>query len=224
MNQTSTYQKSSIGKKQIVAVTGLILILFVCGHLLGNLFIFVGPEAFNHYAAKLAGLRPGLYVVEAGLTIMFVVHLMLTLSIAHENAAARPVKYQVSNPGASKTHSSCLMPLSGSVLLIFVLWHLWDFTFSNHDGLRSVLSDGVNYGLYGVVVNSFKDPLHSILYILSMAAVGLHLSHGLQSVVQTFGLSDGKFLPVMKKISFVFGFSVAAIFSAIPMYVLFVLK
>lgn len=208
--------KSSIEKKQIVATTGLILIGFVAGHLAGNLFIYLGPEAFNGYAKKLAGLRPGLYLVEAILCILFIIHLWLTSLLAAENSKARPVRYQVSKDIGDRSLAARLMPVTGTVIILFVIWHLKDFTFSDHHGARSILSDGQSYGLYGVVYNSFLDPIHCLLYVLAMAAVGFHLTHGIQSFVQTFGFYHPRYTPVVRKFSRALGLFVAVAYSSIP--------
>jgi len=211
--------QSSIGKKQVVAATGLILIGFITGHLAGNLFIFMGPEAFNGYAKKLAGLRPGLYLVEAALLSMFIVHLWLTASLVLENLQSRPVKYRVFKAVGDRSWATRLMPFTGTLIVAFVVWHLLDFTFSDHHGARSILSDGKSYGLYGVVYNSFTDPAHSLLYVAAMIALGLHLSHGIQSFVQTFGFNHPRYTPVIKKISNGVGLFVALGYSSIPIYV-----
>lgn len=212
--------RSSIGKKQIVAATGLFLVLFVIGHLLGNLFIYLGPEAFNNYAKKLANLRPGLYAVEAGLLVIFFIHMWLTAVIVIQNRLARPIHYSVCKSVGDRSLATRLMPFTGTIIIAFVIWHLLDFTFSDHHGPLSVLADGQSYGLYGVVYNAFSDPIHSALYIIAMIALGFHLSHGIQSFIQTFGLGHPDHLPAVQKLSNGLGAFIAAVFSSIPVYVL----
>jgi len=220
MGSPVQYLKSSIGKKQIVAATGLLLILFIIGHLAGNLFIYAGPEAFNNYAKKLAHLRPGLLIVEGGLLGLFFIHMWLTAVLVIENRLARPVGYAVTKSVGRRSLATRLMPYTGTIIIAFVIWHLIDFTFSDHHGHLSVLSDGKGYGLYGVVYNAFSNPLHSALYIIAMLALGLHLSHGIQSFAQTFGLSHPKYTPLVHKVSNGLGFAIAVLFSFIPIYVL----
>jgi len=214
------YLKSSIGKKQIVATTGLCLVLFILGHLAGNLFIYFGPEAFNNYAKKLANLRPALYLVEVGLLAIFFIHMWLTAVIVIENYQARPVGYAVKKSVGDRSLATRLMPVTGTIIIAFVIWHLIDFTFSDHHGPLSVLADGRSYGLYGVVYNAFSDPIHSTLYIIAMIALGLHLSHGIQSFIQTFGFNHPKYTPMVQKLSNGVGILVATVFSSIPIYVL----
>ena len=211
--------RSSISKKQVVAATGLILNLFVAGHLAGNLFIFGGPEAFNGYAKKLAGLRPALYLVEFGLAWIFFVHLYTTALLVLENIKARGTPYAVTKDVGSRSIATKLMPYTGSVIFAFVLWHLLDFTFIDHHGPRSMI-DGQSYGLFGVVYNSFKDPVHSLLYIVAMLAVGLHLSHGIQSIFQTYGLNHPTYTPLIKRFSEIMAFVITVAYIWIPIAVM----
>lgn len=214
------YFNSSIGKKQIVAVTGLVLILFVIGHLAGNLFIYGGPGVFNGYSKKMAGLRPALYLVETVLFIIFVVHLYVTALLVWENIQARGKGYAVYKSVGKRSWATRLMPYTGTVVLAFVIWHLLDFTFVDHGGPRSFMPDGSQLGLYAIVYNSFSNPLHSVLYILAMAAVGFHLAHGIQSFFQTFGFNHPRYTPVIREVSNVLATLITLAYSSIPVYVL----
>lgn len=212
--------RSSIGKKQIVAVTGLLLILFLIGHLAGNLFIFTGPEAFNGYAKKLAGLRPGLLAIEFGLLGVFLIHAVTTILLVLENIkASGGSRYAVANTRGQRSWATKVRVMTGVFLLVFVVWHLLDFTFSDHHGPRSLLK-GESLGLYGVVYSSFLNPLHSALYIIAMGCLGFHLAHGVQSFMQTFGFSHPKHTPIVHLVSNVFAFLIAAGLSSIPIYVM----
>ena len=211
--------KTSIGKKQIVAVTGLLLILYVIVHLAGNLLIFAGPAVFNGYAQKLASLRPALYVVEVGLLFIFVVHIWTTAVLVIENYGARGQAYAVYKSRGERSLATRLMPYTGTFLLAFVAWHIFDFTLIDHDGARSILLDGKSYGLFGVVYNSFLSPLHSALYVLAMFCLGLHLSHGVASCMQTTGFNHPHYAPAVKRISNYFAFFVTVGYSLIPVSV-----
>src|SRR3989338_7855927 len=175
MNSLKQYLSSSIGRKQIVAVTSLALILFVIAHLAGNLFIFLGPQAFNNNAAKLASLRPALYIAEVCLLILFIIHMIFTAILVVENRQARKKRYAIQPPinETSRSWSTRLMPCTGSVILIFIITHLLDFTFANHTGSNSIIA-GEFLGLYGVVVNAFRSVLHSAYYIIAMFCVSSH--------------------------------------------------
>lgn len=218
MQPFCSYLSSSIGRKQIVAATGLILILFIVGHLAGNLFLYGGPDAFNGYAKKLASLRPALNFVEAGLLAIFVIHMYMTTLLVLENINARS-RYAVEKAKGARSLSSRLMAVSGSLILAFVIWHLLDFTFTDHHGPRSIIA-GKSLGLYGVVYNSFANPVHSLLYIGAMISVGLHLDHGVQSFCQTFGLNHPVYTPLIYKFSRFFAVIITMGYCSIPVYVL----
>ncbi len=220
MCNLNQYFNSSIGKKQIVATTGLLLILFVVGHLAGNLIIYLGPEAFNNYAKKLAGLRPGLYFVEVGLALVFLTHILVTALLIIQNIKARPVGYRVYGDSGERSFATRLMPYTGTFLLIFIIWHLFDFTFIDKHGSRSMLM-GHSYGLFGVVYNSFVDPIHSLLYILAMCCLGFHLGHGIESFAQTFGCTNLTSTPLIKRISYYSALIITVAYSSIPVYVFF---
>lgn len=212
--------RTSIGRKQIVALTGLFLILFLIAHLAGNLFIFAGPDAFNGYAKKLASFRPALYIFEVLLGLVFFIHMHVTYLLVIENVKARPVNYRVRGSKGERSFAAQIMPFTGAVILAFVFYHLWDFTFTPHHGAQSILKDGKDYGLYGLVYNSFSDPLHSTIYIIAMACIGFHLSHAIESFCQTFGMNHPKYTPRIRWFSNTFGVLIGWGFSMIPVYIL----
>ncbi len=220
MNFISKYIHSSIGKKQIVAVTGLILVLFVIGHLAGNLFIYGGPQAFNHYAEKLAGLRPALTIVEFGLLFIFLTHIYFTVILVLDNIRARGVPYTVNQPVGKRSLTTKLMPYTGTYLLAFIIWHLCDFTFTNHHAAEYFIN-GEDHGLYGVVYHAFANPWHSAGYIFAMGCLGFHLSHGIQSIFQTRGCNDATVTPLIQNVSNFLGCLIAFGYSTIPLLILF---
>ncbi len=220
MKKIISYYHSSIGRKQIVAFTGLLLMLYLVAHLAGNLLIFGGPQLLNWYADKLASLRPGLYGVEFLLMMVFLTHVWVTYTLVHENIRARAANYRITPAKGDRSLAAQLMPFTGSIILAFLLYHLWDFTFNEHSGARCILRDGKDYGLYGLVYNSFSDPLHSTFYIIAMVCVGFHLSHALESFCQTFGVSNPKNAAQIRSFSHTFGVLVGWGFSMIPVYVL----
>lgn len=221
MFNLTSYIQSSIGKKQIVAVTGLLLILFLLGHLAGNLIIYLGPDAFNAYAHKMANLRPGLYVVEAGLLGIFLIHMLTTFFLVLENIRSRSQSYKQLKSKKHRSIATRLMPITGTIIIAFVIWHLLDFTFVDKHGPRSYLPDGRSYELFGIVYNSFADPVHSLLYVAAIFSLALHLSHGVQSFAQTFGFNHPAYTPLVKKISNIFALLIAFLYSSIPIYVMY---
>ena len=180
-----SYLKSSIGKKQLVAVSGLGMVVFLIVHLLGNLLVFVGPEALNEYAKKLHSLGPLLWVARLGLLATFFLHFGLVIHLIIQNKKARKNSY--STPLHKKTRSlfTQTMKLSGVIIFLYIGIHLYDFTFTKHTPDISSIN-GVYYGLYGHLYNYFLNPLRSIFYVLAMISIGFHLVHGVQSVLQTF--------------------------------------
>ena len=214
------FLKSSIGKKQIVATTGLLLIIFLIGHLAGNLLIYGGPEVFNGYAKKLASLRPGFYLIDGALFLVFLTHIWFTTLVILENIrSAGLIRYKVIKSRGEYPLATKLRVYTGFFLLLFVVWHVWDFSLSNHDGVRSLIA-GKSMGLYGVVYNSFLNPIHSGLYIFAMLCIGYHLAHGVQSFMQTYGISDPEYIAMIHRVSNWFGIIIALGFSSIPVYVL----
>ncbi len=210
------YFTSSIGKKQIMALTGFGLIGFTASHLLGNLLIFVGADAFNMYGHKLTS-NPLIYVAEAGLLGMFCLHLLLAVFLKLENNGARPQGYYMKNrTGRGQTIASSTMPYTGLILLVFIIVHLLNFKFGSHyvttvDGLE--IRD-----LFRTVVEYFSNPLYVAWYVIAMLALGLHTSHGFQSMFQSWGINHPKYTPVIKTISLIYGVVVAAGFSLLAIY------
>jgi succinate dehydrogenase / fumarate reductase cytochrome b subunit len=215
----------SITKKQIVAATGLLLIVYLISHLAGNLFIYAGPAFYNAYAAKLETFGPLLRIAEIGLLFVFVLHIWMTALVVLENIKARgglKQRYAVDQPVGRRSLATRLMPWTGTYIFLFVIWHLFDFMYADHSGARSYIA-GKSYGLYGVVVNSFMDPVHSFLYIMAMCFLGLHLAHGVESFLQTWGLKNPKFAPVINQSSHLFALLMVIGYSSIPVYVLYFL-
>jgi succinate dehydrogenase / fumarate reductase cytochrome b subunit len=194
---------SSVGKKLLVAVTGLALLLFLAGHLAGNLLIYRGPEELNAYAHELHTALHGslVWIARAGLLIALVVHVALTISLARDNRKARPKAYaKPSTVQASPASRS--MILSGLVILSFVVYHLLHFTVHvvepGYDKLQYDLHGHTVPDVYHKVVAGFSSLPVSGFYILSMALLCTHLSHGFASVFQTLGLRSARTASLLK--------------------------
>lgn len=229
MGTTSkVFWNSSIFRKQIIALSGLVMIGFVVIHLSGNLLIYAGPEIFNGYSEKLHKLGALLWVARFGLIAAFVVHVWLTLLLVKENRAARPHAYEVNDPKGDRKFATAAMMYTGIFIALFLLLHLYDFTFGNKTGPQSVIASaetGESLGLFGLVWNSFRftDPIGWIrvpIYIIAVSCVGLHLSHAIQSVFQTLGFHHARFTPIIRIASIAIGIFIAAAFALIPLYVM----
>ena len=175
---------STIQKKQIVGITGLAMVGFVLAHLSGNFLIYKGAEAYNAYAKFLHDLGPLLWVARIGLLAAFVLHMGFTMNLVITNKKARKDRYyKYQNHRKESSLATQLMPLTGTIILLYIIFHLLDFSLAEKVGVI----EGIDYGLFGLVVNTLGDPIHAVLYIIAMASVGLHMYHAFQSVFQTFG-------------------------------------
>lgn len=217
------FYASSIGKKMVVALTALGLMGFLVGHLAGNLLMFKGPEAINAYAAKLHALGPLLWVVRLGLLGVVGLHVVATLQLAAQNRAARPHEY-VAEATLRATRSSRLMVLTGLTILAFVVYHLLHFTVGNlhgfydEDGGYRLADGGMN--VYKMVVVGFGVWFNSGFYILAMALLCSHLSHGFSSVFQTLGLTTPRTRSLITAAGWAFAILICGGFASIPVAVL----
>jgi len=213
------FLNSSIARKQAVALTGLLLVLFVMAHLGGNLLFFAGPAVFNGYAHHLHSLGPLLWTARLGLLALFLIHITLTSILVIDNIKARGghKRYAVESSTDERSLSEKIMPYSGLYILIFVIYHIRDFAFANTLGPRSLIN-GHSYGIYGIVFNAFRDPVHDLLYIFFLCFLGLHLCHGLQSMSQTFGFRP-KWVALIRSCGDYAALLLIIVFSSIPVYV-----
>lgn len=198
MSPILNFYKSSIGKKWIVALTGLVLIAYVLGHLAGNLQIYLPPLWINRYAEGLHSMGPLLWVVRAFLLLVFVTHIVTTILLAKQNRVARPQKYdqpvRIQASTASRT-----MVISGLIVLSFVVFHLLHFTarttdprFAPHSAEHPQGLLKGEYDVHTMVILGFQDKLAASFYLLGLFLLCMHLSHGFSSVLQTLGLNSPK--------------------------------
>lgn len=184
----------SIGRKVVMAVTGLLMVLFVVGHLLGNLSIFAGANGINAYAAKLHEMAPVVWITRVVMLVSVVTHLALSIQITLENEAANPQKYAVDR-SLRATFASKSMIWTGLLLGVFIVGHLLHFTVRNLPGTVLGLDALNRFDVYAMVTDAFRKASVSILYVVAMVALFLHLSHGVQSLFQTLGVSNDKLQP-----------------------------
>jgi succinate dehydrogenase / fumarate reductase cytochrome b subunit len=191
-NPLFAFYQSSIGKKYIVAVTALLLILYVLGHLLGNLQIYMGQDRINAYAKFLHDLGPILWVVRVILIAAFVTHIVATIQLAQANRLAKPQKYAVAGYQRS-TMASRTMIVSGLIVLCFVIYHLLQFTLQVTDPKSREVHDSIGrHDVYRMLILGFRHPLVSLFYVVGLFLLTYHLSHGFASVVQTLGINNRK--------------------------------
>jgi succinate dehydrogenase cytochrome b subunit len=178
--------RSSIGKKVVMAASGAVLFGFVVGHMLGNLQVYLGPTALNTYAEKLRHLGPLLWAVRAVLLGAVTLHIASAWSLTRTSHAARPVGYR-ERESRESTYASRTMRWGGVILLLFIVYHLMHFTFGNAH------PDFVPGDVFHNFVAGFRSPVVSGFYIAAMLALGLHLYHGVWSMMQTLGLSHPRY-------------------------------
>lgn len=222
-NPIAAWLLSSIGKKTIVAVTGTLLVLFVIGHLGGNLTFFLGPDWMNAYAKHLRELGPLLWVARIGLLAAVGLHIYFTMLLWKENQAARPSKYVVKNTIQASVGVRT-MRLTGLVVFAFVVFHILHFTTRNIDPAFQTYEYNLHgeevHNVFRMVVVGFSNPLVSTFYIISLALLAFHLSHGIASLFQTLGLTNKKLQPVFQIAGRVIAWGLFLGFSSIPVSVL----
>lgn len=216
MDWLKRYVRSSIGQKQVVAASGLLLVVFIFGHLGGNLLIYGGPDLFNAYAERLHSLGILLWMVRIALATVFFTHIYFTYRLVMANRAARPVGYKMVK--APDSYSAKWMSVTGTTILVFLVFHLWDYAFQDPYAKSSVIGN-INLGLFGLVYNSFTNPVRVVLYSATMVALGFHLDHAIQSCLQTFGWV-GPRLSCAKKVGRCIAIVVATLFAIIPFFVM----
>ncbi|MDH7605430.1 MAG: succinate dehydrogenase cytochrome b subunit [Melioribacter sp.] len=208
---------SSIGKKILMAVTGVCLMLFLIIHLINNLSLFGGPQIFNTVVKNLDTIKPLVRVIEVILLLIFVFHIYDGIRLWYENKKARPVKYKINASSENTNIFSRTMIWSGSIIFIFLIIHLKTFWIAFNFGHPLALSH--NY--YQILVEAFSNPVYSLFYVIAMILLGFHLMHGFQSAFQTFGWNNRKYFPIIQKLGLIYTLIMVIGFSSIPIYFLF---
>ena len=184
---------SSVGRKLLMAVTGLLLAGFITVHLLGNLSVFAGTEAINIYAEKLHSLGPVVWIFRLVMLVLFAVHVTFGVQLSLENRTASPEAYAIKKK-LKTTFAAESMLYTGLIILAFLVYHLLHFTIhAVHTDAVSAVKQLVNGrpDVFTMVKLSFEKPFVSLLYVASMFALFTHLLHGLSSWVQTLGWNNG---------------------------------
>ena len=212
---------SSIGRKIVVAVTGVILILFVIGHLLGNLQIFLGPEWINSYSQHLRDLGPLLWLVRGILLVTVILHIYFTILLAIENRRARPDHYR-GQEHVKATWASRHMALTGLVVLAFIIFHLLHFTGHNFNARFPLLKvDPLNrYDVYSMMVYGFQNVYVSAFYVVGLFLLTLHLTHGSSSFFQSLGLNNKRLTPRLALWGRILAWALFVGYTSIPVAVL----
>jgi succinate dehydrogenase / fumarate reductase cytochrome b subunit len=215
---------STLGRKLIMALTGLFLILFLTGHVSGNMLLFKGDggQAFNMYA-KFMTTNPAVKLLSYLTYISVLGHIIYSIALSQHNKSARPVPYSTSNGSSNSAWSSRNMGVLGTIILIFLVVHLQGFWAQMHWGeVPMITSEGEKYkNLFLIVSEAFKQEWLVALYVLSMIFLGFHLSHGFTSAFQTLGINHKKYSPAIKAIGTAYSILVPALFASMPVYIYF---
>ena len=209
MNWLAKTIGSSIGKKLLMAVTGLGFCGFLVVHLAGNITLYKGGDAFNAYAERLHSLGALLKVAELGLFLFAMVHIIAGIWTFYENRRARPVGYLVKKNAGGQTIGAATMPYTGLSLLAFVILHLTNFSFV----------DKTDTTIFEIISNTFSNSLYVLLYCAGVIAAAVHVSHGFWSAFQTMGANHPKYMRLIKTLSIVLSILIGVGFGSLPVYV-----
>ena len=212
-NAVSRFWHSSVGKKAVMAVTGLGMIAFLIFHALGNLQVFAGPLKINEYSAALRRLGPLLWIARAALIVALVLHVVAAYQLTRRKQTARPIGYENQDPQVS-TFAARTIRWGGVLLLVFIVLHLLHFTFGTiHPAFD-------HKDIYGNIVAGFQIWWVALLYVVAMVGLGLHLYHGTWSSIRTLGLTRPTGDPFKRRISAVLAWVLYLGFSLIPIAVI----
>lgn len=218
MNWFSNTMNSTIGRKVLMALTGLFLIIFLIVHLSGNMQLLLddGGRSFNIYA-KFMTTNPVIKTTSYLLYATFIVHIIWAILLTRQNKSARSVSYSKTD-SKNSTWSSRNMGLLGTIIFIFLVIHLRNFWYEMHwGGIPTVTYEGEAYkDLYAIVNASFGQVWYVVLYTVAMLGLMFHLFHGFKSAFQTLGLNHPKYNPLVKNIGYGIAIIIPALFAAIP--------
>ena len=213
--------RSSVARKLVNGLTGLLAMLFIIAHLAGNLTLLGGRDAFNTYAESLHRLGALVYVAEVGLLVLFGAHAVSAIQVYLHKRAARRTRYAVARtkgPPSHQTLSSRTMIVTGTVLLVFLVWHVIQFRFGTY--YTTVLDGAEVRDLYRLVWEVFQRPVWVATYVAVMILLGFHLRHGFWSAFQSIGLLNAGVRPFAYGAGAVFAVLMAIGFLILPLYMM----
>ena len=215
-----SYFNSTIFRKTLAGLSGFFLVLFLLGHLLGNLQLFIpgedGQKQFNEYALFMT-TNPAVKILAVLTYSSIILHTVLTLFLVFQSSNARDVKYLQSSGSANSTWGSKNMAVLGTLILVFIVIHMKSFWYEMHFGVIGLDPWG-NKDLYTVTVTAFNELWYVLFYVLSMVVLAIHLKHGVESVFQTLGIKTRRYVSFIHKSAYGFALIVPAAFASIPIY------
>jgi succinate dehydrogenase / fumarate reductase, cytochrome b subunit len=227
MIQLKEPQVSSVVKKLLTGITGLSLVMFLIAHLIGNLTMFAGPDVFNAYARFLHHFMHGMFIrfAEFGLLGFFALHIWSALSVQRSKKIARPSRYEVNEFAggpSKKSFHSMYMAVSGIIILVFVIIHLINFKYADHEAVGTMtLETGIEtVNVYKLVVTTFQGNFGLVLlYMLAMGVLCSHLMHGIWSAFQSLGLSRPSTIPYLHLVGVALAIAIAVGFFLLPLLI-----
>jgi succinate dehydrogenase / fumarate reductase cytochrome b subunit len=213
MGRVETFWKSLVGKKVVMAVSGVILFLFIVGHLLGNLQIFLGPERLNAYSTFLKNTHEIIWAVRVVLLVALILHVIAAIQVAWASNQARRIGYE-EKENIETNYAARTMIWSGPLIFLYVVYHLAMFTF---------LTTGPGYSptdVYRNEVLAFQVPAISGIYVLAMIFLGMHLYHGAWSMLHTLGISSPRYRVLRKTVAPIVAVLITLGYISIPVAVL----
>lgn len=219
------FYDSSIGKKILVALSGGVFVIFVLGHMLGNLQVFLGPDVLNNYAHKLQSLGPLLWLIRLVLLGAIALHVVLTIQLTRQNRAARSSRYAM-HKYLVANRPSRIMIWSGLTVLAFVVYHILHFTVGFANGYRTdpryftELHGETVQNCYRMVVDGFSWWPASLIYVIAMVLLCGHLAHGVSSMFQTLGLATERNWPLIRRCGIAYALIILIGNCAIPIAIL----
>ena len=215
-----SYFNSTIFRKTLAGLSGFFLVLFLLGHLLGNLQLFIpgedGQKQFNEYALFMT-TNPAVKILSVLTYSSIILHTVLTLFLVFQSSNARDVKYLQSSGSANSTWGSKNMAVLGTLILVFIVIHMKSFWYEMHFGVIGLDPWG-NKDLHTVTVTAFNELWYVLFYVLSMVVLAIHLKHGVESVFQTLGIKTRRYVSLIHKAAYGFALIVPAAFASIPIY------
>lgn len=215
---------STLGRKYLMGASGFALLLFIIVHLLGNLTLYVSGDAFNNYASKLAGLGIGLVIMEVGLALTILLHIITAIQVTYSSKAARPIAYDSpkSKGGPTKNNVTTRnMIITGFVLALFIGVHLWQFRFGPgiEAGYTATVNGVMVHDIYRVVVETFTDIKSVIFYVASMFFLGFHFRHGFWSAFQSLGFMNPRWSKPIHALGLIIAILLTVGFLFMPIYI-----
>lgn len=212
------FVKSTVGRKYIMGLTGLVWLLFILGHMLGNMLILVSADLYNAYGHAIVSNKPLLYGAETVLVLALIVHVVTAISLTIQNRKSRDTRYAMTpNGDKGASLASKTMAPQGMIILAFIILHLAGFKYGTY--YETTVNGVVMRDLHRLIVESFHSPGFVAWYVVAMLILMMHLSHGAHSIFQSFGILERKMQKGLKKMAWIYAIVVAFGFISQPLYV-----